>query len=84
MALLTISSPHTHGSNSTSALMRTVILATLPGLLMLTYFFGWGSLINVVLASATALAAEALVLKLRNAGFGFTAFYSVLGNHYCS
>lgn len=65
MALLTISSPHTHGRNSTSALMRMVILATLPGLLMLTIFFGWGSLINVLLASVTALAAEALVLKLR-------------------
>ena len=65
MALLTLSSPHTHGSNRTSRIMLTVALATLPGLFALTWFFGYGTLINVILAIATALASEALVLKAR-------------------
>jgi electron transport complex protein RnfD len=65
MALLTLSSPHTHGSNRTSRIMLTVALATLPGLFALTWFFGYGTLINVILAIATALGSEALVLKAR-------------------
>ena len=71
MALLTLSSPHTHGSNSTPRLMLTVTLATLPGLLVLTGLFGWGTLINVVLAALTAIASEALILKLRKRPLGF-------------
>lgn len=65
MALLTLSSPHTHGTNHTGKVMLTVILATLPGLLVATGFFGWGTLINVLLASVVAVASEAAVLKLR-------------------
>ncbi len=65
MALLTLSSPHTHGPNRTSRIMLTVALATLPGLAVMTWFFGFGTLINTVLAIITALASEALVLKLR-------------------
>jgi len=65
MALLTLSSPHTHGPNQTSRIMLTVALATLPGLIALTWFFGWGTFINVVLASLVAVASEALVLKMR-------------------
>src|SRR5690554_5570581 len=71
MALLTLSSPHTHGSNSTPRLMLTVTLATMPGLLVLTGLFGWGTLINVVLAALTAIASEALILKLRKRPLGF-------------
>jgi len=65
MALLTLSSPHTHGPNSTSRIMLTVALATLPGLMVMTWFFGPGTFINIVLASLTAIASEALVLKAR-------------------
>jgi len=45
--------------------MLLVIMATLPGLAMLTWFFGWGNLINVLWASLVAVACEALVLVLR-------------------
>ncbi|GGY43895.1 electron transport complex subunit D [Bacterioplanes sanyensis] len=69
--MLTLSSPHTHGSNSTSKVMLTVILATLPGLLVTTLLFGYGTFINVLLAVATAMATEALVLKLRQRPLGF-------------
>ncbi len=65
MALLNVTSPHTSASLNTAGVMKLVLLATLPGLLAMTYFFGWGTLINMVIASATALAAEAAVLGLR-------------------
>ncbi|OLF51649.1 RnfABCDGE type electron transport complex subunit D [Pseudomonas chlororaphis] len=45
--------------------MKRVLLATLPGLLALFWWFGWGVLVNLLLAGATALAVEAAVLTLR-------------------
>lgn len=71
MALLTLSSPHTHGQNSTSKVMATVILATLPGLAVMTWFFGWGTLINVMFASLVALLSEALILTIRRRPVSF-------------
>ena len=65
MAFMRITSPHAHNTNTTGDVMRWVLLATLPGLIGLTYFFGWGTLINVILACITALASEALILLLR-------------------
>ncbi|WP_370292620.1 electron transport complex subunit RsxD [Thalassolituus sp.] len=71
MALLTLSSPHAHGPNATSRIMLTVALATLPGLAVMTWFFGPGTLINVILAGLTAVVCEALVLKARKYPVGF-------------
>ncbi|MAK91968.1 MAG: electron transport complex subunit RsxD [Oleibacter sp.] len=71
MGLLTLSSPHTHGPNSTSKVMATVALACVPGIAVMTAFFGWGTLINLVLAIATALASEALVVKIRKRPVSF-------------
>ena len=65
MALLNITSPHTHGANRTGRLMRLVVYATIPGIVALTHFFGIGVLINVLLASLSCIAFEALVMKLR-------------------
>ncbi|MEC8525147.1 MAG: electron transport complex subunit RsxD [Pseudomonadota bacterium] len=65
MALLTLSSPHTRGTNRTSRIMATVALATLPGLAVMTWLFGYGTLINTALAIVTALLSEAIVLKMR-------------------
>ena len=65
MALPRITSPHAKGSNRTQRLMTLVILATLPGLGVLTWLYGIGNLVNLLLASATALLVEALVLKIR-------------------
>ncbi|MEB0045051.1 MULTISPECIES: RnfABCDGE type electron transport complex subunit D [unclassified Pseudomonas] len=45
--------------------MKHVLLATLPGMLMLFWLYGWGVLINLLLAVMTALLVEALVLHLR-------------------
>ncbi|MGF6458403.1 RnfABCDGE type electron transport complex subunit D [Pseudomonas frederiksbergensis] len=45
--------------------MKLVLLATVPGMLMLFWLYGWGVLVNLILAAATALAVEAAVLQLR-------------------
>lgn len=65
MALLKVTSPHAHGPTSTSWVMQQVILATLPGVAALTYFFGFGIIINIIWALLTAVACEAAVLKVR-------------------
>ncbi|WP_421870265.1 electron transport complex subunit RsxD [Motiliproteus sp.] len=71
MALIHVSSPHTNRSGKAGHVMRQVILATLPGLAALCYYFGWGPLINVLFASGLALLFEAAVLKLRKRPLGF-------------
>ena len=71
MAFKQITSPHAHASQNTSKVMQLVVWATVPGLIALTYHFGWGSLINVVLATATAVIAEAVVLQLRGRSITF-------------
>ena len=71
MAFKQITSPHAHASQNTAQVMQLVLWATLPGLFALTYHFGWGSLINVLLATATAVAAEALILQMRGRSVGF-------------
>jgi electron transport complex protein RnfD len=45
--------------------MKLVLLATMPGLLTLFWLYGWGVLINLMLAAATALAVEGAVVRLR-------------------
>ena len=65
MAFRLASSPHNHSGSSTSNLMRTVILATIPGIAAQWYFFGAGNLIHIVLACLTAIITEAVFLKIR-------------------
>ncbi|NNA57043.1 RnfABCDGE type electron transport complex subunit D [Pseudomonas koreensis] len=45
--------------------MKLVLLAALPGLLALFWLYGWGVLINLLLAIAAALLVEAGVTRLR-------------------
>ena len=65
MQFHTFSSPHIHGGNSVPDVMRDVLLALIPGALLLTYYFGWGVFFNLLISTLTAVSAEALVLKLR-------------------
>jgi electron transport complex protein RnfD len=65
MSLIRLSSPHVYKANSTANVMRLVMLAMLPGILALTVFFGWGTLIQIVWAGLLALGFEAAILKLR-------------------
>ncbi|MEH6824517.1 MAG: electron transport complex subunit RsxD [Motiliproteus sp.] len=71
MALLHISSPHANKPGNAGQVMVQVILAALPGLAALCYYFGWGPLINLLLASSLALLFEAAVIKLRRRPLGF-------------
>ncbi len=65
MQFPTLTSPHTIRRNSVNRVMLLVILALIPGAIAMIWYFGWGVLINMALASTVAVAAEALVLRLR-------------------
>ncbi len=71
MALLRITSPHAHGPMSTPKVMQNVLLATIPGVIVLTHFFGFGTLVNLVWGGIVAIACEALALALRKRPLGF-------------
>jgi electron transport complex protein RnfD len=65
MNFRTASSPHGHAVASVSEIMRRVLYALVPGVVAYVFFFGWGIVINITIASAAALASEAAVLSLR-------------------
>ncbi|RLA44821.1 MAG: electron transport complex subunit RsxD [Gammaproteobacteria bacterium] len=65
MALQRITSPHMHAAQTTQRVMQLLLLATVPGLIALSWHFGWGSLINIAIASVTALVCEASIVALR-------------------
>ena len=71
MALMRITSPHAHGPLSTQRVMQSVLLATVPGIVVMTHFFGFGTLVNILWGSLVAIACEALALKLRGRPLGF-------------
>ncbi|MCP1726153.1 electron transport complex protein RnfD [Natronospira proteinivora] len=57
--------PHLAPQNSITTMMLRVLLALVPALLVWVWFFGWGIVFNIVIASATALLAEVMMLYLR-------------------
>ena len=65
MALIISSSPHDHLPLDTPTLMRRVCYCLIPGIAAQWWFFGSGSLIQILLAVLTAYGAEALVMALR-------------------
>ena len=65
MDFKTYSSPHLPVADSVPVMMRRVIIALLPGVLALCWLFGWGIIINLLLAGIAALAAEAAMLQMR-------------------
>ncbi len=71
MTFVRASSPHAHNPNTTSRVMRDVIIATVPGIIVLSYFFGLGTLSNLILAIIFGLSFEALILTLRKRPVGF-------------
>ena len=66
MKFITETSPHTFKPNTVQRVMLEVLLALIPGIIAMTWYFGWGVLINIVIAITAAIASEALVIKLRN------------------
>ncbi|MCW8332769.1 electron transport complex subunit RsxD [Vibrio sp. SCSIO 43135] len=65
MAFFIASSPHAHSKRSTPDLMKWVAICALPGLVAQTYFFGWGTIIQLIFAVMVAMALEALVMVSR-------------------
>ncbi len=59
-------SPYLSSAPSVSVIMLKVMLALVPAIAAYVWVFGAGILVILALASVTALAAEALMLKLRN------------------
>ncbi|MEE9493250.1 MAG: electron transport complex subunit RsxD [Gammaproteobacteria bacterium] len=59
------SSPHLPTANHLSTMMRDVMLALIPGIVAMFWYFGWGVIINLLLTCSTALLAEAAILMLR-------------------
>lgn len=79
MSLLRITSPHGHGPLSTAQVMQSVLLATLPGVLAMTWFFGPGTVLNIVFGGLIALGLEYAVMRLRHRDPKFAlSDYSVL------
>lgn len=71
MTLPRITSPHATGANRTQRVMLLVIAATVPGILVLSYFFGIGPLLNIALACGFSLLFEAAILALRKRPVAF-------------
>ncbi|MGV3345689.1 electron transport complex subunit RsxD [Enterobacteriaceae bacterium LUAb1] len=66
MAFRIAGSPYTHHHRTTGNIMLIVLLATIPGMIAQWYYFGWGTLIQLVMAIITALSCESIVLILRH------------------
>ncbi|WP_406672879.1 electron transport complex subunit RsxD [Natronospira sp.] len=65
MRFTTGPAPHLAPQNSVTTMMLRVLLALVPALLAWVWFFGWGIIFNIIIASTVAVAAEALMLYLR-------------------
>ncbi len=69
--LLRAPSPHLYATQNTGWVMRQVLLAALPGLAALTWFFGWGTVWNILLGGVTAVLCEIIAVHLRGRAPGF-------------
>ncbi|MGJ8682314.1 electron transport complex subunit RsxD [Paraglaciecola sp.] len=63
------SSPHQHAHRDLGQVMKLVLFALIPGILMQTWFFGWGTIVQIMLAIITATVTEAAILELRKRDF---------------
>ncbi|TNC97030.1 MAG: electron transport complex protein RnfD [Gallionellaceae bacterium] len=61
-----LSSPFIAQPSSVSQIMLRVLLALIPGIALYVWYFGPAILVSITLASITALATEAVMLKLRS------------------
>lgn len=61
-----LQSPYISEAPSVSKIMFKVLLALIPGIIAYVWVYGGGVLVNIALATVTALLAELLMLRLRN------------------
>lgn len=66
----TLSSPHLPVRPTVGDLMRRVLIALLPGIAVMVWWFGIGVLVNIAIAIAAALATEAALLRARRQPIG--------------
>lgn len=66
MPLSRLSSPFLLGTNRVTSHMLQLLVALIPAVIVIVYFFGPSVLITMTLSIVVALLAEALMLKLRN------------------
>lgn len=59
------SSPYIMMNENISRMMLAVIFALIPGTLVYINFFGWGVMVNIIIAVVTAIICEATILKIR-------------------
>ncbi len=79
MEFKTDNSPFTGSTSNIGSVMRQVLYALIPGVLVMFYFYGWGVLINIILAILIALGFEILSLWLRKRPIKpFLADYSAI------
>lgn len=65
MPLRIATSPHVRAPVTVATVMVRVLLALIPGIAAYVWFFGWGVVVNISIAVCTAIAAEALMLRIR-------------------
>lgn len=65
MRFETAAAPHVQPITSVPLVMRRTLYALVPAVVAYVWFFGWGVVFNMAVATITALAAEAVVLRLR-------------------
>lgn len=65
MSIFRLSPPFLAGSNRVTLQMLQVLLAMVPAVIAMVYFFGPAVLINIVIATVVAVLSEVLMLKLR-------------------
>ena len=61
--LLVSPSPHIHANTSTSVLMRDVVIALLPAVLVSILFYGWAELLVLGVSIVSCVLLEYLVTK---------------------
>ena len=66
MNTLKAGAPFQHSGRNIAQLMQTLLYALLPGIFASLWFFGFGILINIVIAITFAVLAESIMLRLRN------------------
>ncbi len=64
------SSPHTHTATTVAIMMHKVLYALIPGILLSSYYFGIGIVVNCILASVSALLIETIIITLRQKAAG--------------
>ncbi|HEX6928184.1 MAG TPA: RnfABCDGE type electron transport complex subunit D, partial [Gammaproteobacteria bacterium] len=61
----TSQAPHLKPSNTVGGVMRQVLYALVPATIAYVWFFGWGIVIQIVIATVFALLAEFAMLLAR-------------------